>query len=368
MPDDSDWTAPGDQPADPAPPESWPRAATPAPPPAWGQPPAQPQWGQPQPQWGQPQPPGWGQPSPPQWGQPAGQAGYGGWTGMPPAAHPGVIPLRPLGVGELLDGAITTIRRYPRATLGLSAAVVTVTQVLQFLATKNFSDSLSDGSFDGTGIFGVLLGVLFGMVTGVLLSGALTVVMGQAVLGRPISLDEAWRAVRARFWALIGASLLVSVLTVIGFVLCIAPGVYAAVALSLATPALMLERQPVSAALRRSRDLVKGQFWRCCGVLILAAIISSFVSGALSLPFILAGGGFGSVFTGTADTTGDVSSAQLALSTIGGIIAGTITAPFSAGVSALLYVDRRMRAEGLDVTLAAAAATQALPPAAPPMA
>ena len=43
-------------------------------------------------------------------------------TCTPPAIapKPGIVPLRPLGVGEILDGAFTSMRRYPKATLGLS--------------------------------------------------------------------------------------------------------------------------------------------------------------------------------------------------------------------------------------------------------
>ncbi len=32
-----------------------------------------------------------------------------------------MIPLRPIGAGEILDGAFTAIRRNPRATLGVGA-------------------------------------------------------------------------------------------------------------------------------------------------------------------------------------------------------------------------------------------------------
>ena len=49
-----------------------------------------------------------------------------GWA-PPPVVKPGVIPLRPLGVGEILDGAVTTIRRNPAPMLGLSAIVAVIT-------------------------------------------------------------------------------------------------------------------------------------------------------------------------------------------------------------------------------------------------
>ena len=54
------------------------------------------------------------------------------------------------------------------------------------------------------------------------------------------------------------------------------------------------------------------------------------------------------------DTAGATTTA-LVLTQIGGGVAQTVTSPFTSGVRALLYVDRRMRAEGLDVALAAAA-------------
>ena len=52
------------------------------------------------------------------------------WTPPPPPPKPGIIPLRPLGVGEILDGAISSIRAQPRLMLGLSAVVAVITQVL----------------------------------------------------------------------------------------------------------------------------------------------------------------------------------------------------------------------------------------------
>ena len=62
-----------------------------------------------------------------------GQARYGGlpqYRGQAPAPKPGIIPLRPIGVSEMLDGAFTAIRRNPRATLGLGAVIMTIYGVI----------------------------------------------------------------------------------------------------------------------------------------------------------------------------------------------------------------------------------------------
>src|SRR6266700_7483461 len=65
---------------------------------------------------------------------PPGYGGYGApWP--PPAPKPGVIPLRPVSMGEILDGSIATIRRNPKATLGFTAVVmVASTAITTFLA------------------------------------------------------------------------------------------------------------------------------------------------------------------------------------------------------------------------------------------
>ena len=49
---------------------------------------------------------------------------------------------------------------------------------------------------------------------------------------------------------------------------------------------------------------------------------------------------------------------KVVLAAVYGGLVVTVVKPFTAGVRALLYVDRRMRAEGLDVQLAAAAAAR----------
>jgi hypothetical protein len=92
----------------------------------------------PPPGWGEPQapPPGWEPPPPPApqpgWGQFAAleQSGWQPYPQQPRppyrqlAAHkPGAIPLRPLGLGDLYDGAFKIIRYNPKATIGAAVLV-----------------------------------------------------------------------------------------------------------------------------------------------------------------------------------------------------------------------------------------------------
>ena len=312
-------------------------------------------------------------------------------AGRPPR---GVVPLRPLALGELLDGAVAVIRRCPRPVLAASAAVAAVGAVLQLLVTLSVRGPLADasagtanGSSDalanlaGAAAVATGLDLLIGIVTGALLTGVVTAVVGRAVFGDETGVRQAWDAVRPRLVPLLIVSLVIAVASYGAFfgalglvalvalasglaagliaVVLVPAGAVLAVLLyvrwSLAPAAVVLEKQSVVAALRRSSLLVSRSFWRLLGILLLAALIAGFVGLVLTLPFQL----FGlSPLRGFGGGAPDLSGGSLVLSAVAGALVATVVAPFSAGVRALLYVDRRMRAEGLDVALVAAAAAR----------
>jgi Membrane domain of glycerophosphoryl diester phosphodiesterase len=309
-----------------------------------------------------------------------------GWGGPRPERGPGVVPLRPLGLGELLDGAVAVVRRHPRPVLGLSALVAVVSTLLNIVAvsTLSFGSGLGDSDVSGAETAAQLLAYAGSSVVGFLsrtvMSGLVTVVVGQAVLGRSVTAGQAWRGVRPRLLRLVGLALLVGLLLAVTFVLPIAVAaglvlgvgtwtlwlgiplgvaggiatVWLYVRWALAGPALVLERQGVRAAMRRSAVLVKGSFWRVLGILLLSQLIAGAIGAVLQIPFFIVGAATSGLFSGGGE---DVPLGFLVLGQVGSGLTQLVLGPFLAGVVALLYVDRRMRAEGLDVSLAAAAAT-----------
>lgn len=61
---------------------------------------------------------------------------YGGWTSPPgalPTEKPGIVPLRPLSAGEVLDGGFATIRQNPKLVFGYAAAFAAVLQLARAL-------------------------------------------------------------------------------------------------------------------------------------------------------------------------------------------------------------------------------------------
>lgn len=408
MNDSPGWAPPGSSPSD-EPDHDARRQDEPAGPsvpqqPVWGanwvqrQPPAG-RWTAPT---GGPTPP----PAPPTGRAPGGRApgGWGPGRHQPPAApRPGVIPLRPLGVSEILSGAIATMRAHWRTVLGISLIVSVVTQGLATAATGLwFKDNRGSAvpSLDGPdatvgeamravgsalGESGVtlLLGVLGTIVT----TALLTVVTARAVLGRSVSSGEAWTGARRHLLQLCGLLFLIPAIAIAVVAAGMTPGLLLAAAgvdsegaalaslgglaaagvavwlwvrFSLAAPALMLEKQGILAALRRSAKLVRGAWWRVFGVQLLA-VGAAFVVGAIvevptSLVGMVVGGDHAMDWlSGKAVSVGWTF---LVVIGAGGVISSTITFPVSAGVTALLYMDQRIRREALDLELARAAGVQ----------
>ncbi len=371
--------------------------ASEGPPPAYGPPPGQFGYGQPgygQPGYGQP---GYGQPG---YGQPGqGQTGPGGWN-WTAAPAPGGIPLRPLALGDILNGAVASARRNPVATFGLTAILVTISGVISTviaLAVRSAAGTtviVQPGqtitSAQVSHFFAVFIPVF--SVTFVLaflienvLTGMLTAVIGRGVLGRKISIGEAWQV--GRIGPVLAAALLLiaipigvaaplvvvvillavahlgpaaALIGVLGGIVLFVFEILLVIRLSLTVPAVVLEKLGPWTAVKRSWRLTKGSFWRLFGILLLTGIIVGIAALVVQIPFNFlasaAGGGSGPFGTTTAAT----GVAAVIISAFGGIVASTITRPISAGVTVLLYVDLRMRREGLDLVLRNAAQTQQL--------
>ncbi|MFE2289337.1 glycerophosphoryl diester phosphodiesterase membrane domain-containing protein [Streptomyces sp. NPDC059443] len=360
------------------------------------------QWSSPAAGQNPPQQPGQQPPVPPQppqqgWGSygagpggypppaPGGPGGY--WGNHVPAAKPGVIPLRPLGLGEILDGAVTTMRKHWRAVLPISLAVAVVVQLASVLTQKlAFSGLKLDPSAAtplqdqlnalGSGLALSLANGFIQLIGTIFATAMLTMVFSRAVLGHSSSVGAAWRESRSQLPRLLGLTLLLSVGALLLFFVLILPGILAqsvglgvlgglaalglaiwlGVRFTLASPALMLEKTSVFKAFSRSSKLVKGSWWRVLGITVVTSIITSIVAGVVVLPLTLLGAAlFGGGLEGLASGTGTLSWGFLILTGIGGIIGLTITLPMQSGVTVLLYVDQRIRREALDLELARAA-------------
>lgn len=305
------------------------------------------------------------------------------------ALKPGVIPLRPLSLSDIFNGAVGYIRANPKATLGLTTVVVVITQALALILRlgpllsmgkvgAKTGEEMSTPALVGSALSTLTSGLTTALA-GILLAGMLTVVVGRAVFGAKITVGEAWQRVRGRLWALIGFSALevLAILLLVGVVAAVIAGIvvaanglaaviigiplvlaaiaaltYLLTALTFTPVAIVLERKPIMASIRRSFGLVRNHFWRVLGIRLLAGVVAAVIAGAVAVPFGIAG----QVLLIGADSSGPIILATT-LTAIGGAIGQIVTAPFTAGVTVLLYTDTRIRAEAFDLVLQTGATT-----------
>ncbi len=307
----------------------------------------------------------------------------------PPVHQPGVVPLRPLMLGDIFGGALQTVRRNPKATVGMALLVTFLFMLIPILATLVLgagnalpSFDMSDGSTTGSvvsGDLGVLLPSLisgvFSALSSIVITGLIVRVVEQAVVGRKISAAEAWACSKGRLPRLLLLTLVIGLVTLL--VIGVPVGIALAIGLTvgstpltvvlvvlaglaglgatfflyvryvlLAAPALVLEGTGVRGSFRRAAELSRGQFWRIFGIYLLASLAASLVSQVVAIPFAVLGAVSIFVLPDSWALAG-----MMLTSHVSTILTGAVVGPFTAGIVALQYLDQRFRKEGLDIEL-----------------
>jgi hypothetical protein len=98
---------------------------------------------------------------------------------------------------------------------------------------------------------------------------------------------------------LIVVDVVISVGAAIGFTLFVVPGLVFLAYFSIAPVLIKLERDDVWTSLRRSADLVRGQFWRVMAILVSVIVVTEVIAQGVSSPF------HGLAVVAVADIVGD---------------------------------------------------------------
>lgn len=317
------------------------------------------------------------------------------WT---PATRPGIVPLRPLGFGTILGRSFTALRHNPKVLLGFALGVqavslLAVTGVLVAAGIASFSrlaslqpgtddfDTVMAGSIALVGILGVVV-TLAATALGTIVQGIVVVEVSRAVVAEKLSVRLLWRRIRPVAWRLIGFGLLVTL--ALGVTVAIVFGIFFALSatagfggflialllslgliplwlwlgtkLMLVPAVISIERAPIGAAIGRSWRLMRGRFWVGLGVTVIVNASFGALAQVVSVPFSLVSTGFTTVLT----PTGDVDVATVIAFLVGGVVTQLVVFVLQcvslvvlATASSLVYVDARMRHEGLDLDLLA---------------
>jgi ABC-type multidrug transport system fused ATPase/permease subunit len=167
----------------------------------------------------------------------------------------------------------------------------------------------------------VVFALIIDLMAGTLFTGMVVELVADVQDGRrDASPGQLLRAATPVLGQLILVGIVAAIGIVIGFVLIIVPGLILITIWSVAAPVVVLENPGVLAALRRSRELVRGNGWQVFGVILVLYIVVGVVSFIIEAVADSAGSGVGIVVR---------------------VIIGVLTAPLAALAAAVLYFDLR---------------------------
>jgi hypothetical protein len=247
---------------------------------------------------------------------------------------------QPLTVGEILVAAFDLYRQQAVALWTIVAVVVIPAQALIVIVERlilSGGQSRAIGgtiyTTDSTGLLAIVV-IVVTFLSVIVTIGALSKCLLDAYTGHPSGWRHSLQFAADRVGPLAWLAIISGVLLAIGYILLIIPGIFLTISWIVAVPVVMFEGSSAFAALRRSYDLVQGRWWATFGALVLAII------ALIGIAFVL-GALLGGVST-------NHISLILVIGGIGRIIAALVTYPIVAAVSAVIYIDLRVRKEHVD--------------------
>jgi hypothetical protein len=263
--------------------------------------------------------------------------------GVPPAGRNRPLPLRQMGIGELIDGAFRLYRLEWKVLIGIVALIVIPATFIQVWVQQRVIDQAPTvGSSD---VLEQLLAVtlVFIVVELLVIQPFLVAAVARAAadiyLGEPVSIERTYRYALGRIFSILWITIISLVATLAGFILLVIPGIIAVVRLTFAPMALVVDGERGTSAISRSWRLTSGHFWRVAGALFVAGIIAAVAATILAIPGELAVQALG-------PESWPISALATALATV-------VTTPFSMLVIVLMYFDLRIRKEGFDIEVMA---------------
>lgn len=256
------------------------------------------------------------------------------------------FPIGAMSVGDVLDRALKLL--LARLPLFYAINLVVMGPLILFqIATPFLADG--DPVVLGVSSLGV---ILLALVLAPIGTAATLHVVLEEFRGKSASLGGALGFALTRFVPLLGASILAGIIVTVGFLLCIAPGVYFAVSYIFVGQVVVAEGVGGGAALSRSKELISGHRGRVFGVIVLIYLAIFAVSAAL-------GAGLQAVLPAQelVQTDGGIqvqgNPVNTVVDTLVSQLVQILFTTYLAVCTTLMYLDLRIRKEGLDLEMAA---------------
>lgn len=289
-----------------------------------------------------------------------------------------MIPMRPLGFGEIVDGALQLYRR----DFGLYYLIALVAAfpgyVLVLVSGVDLASIAPTPGEDAAEAFAAMAPAFAVTLAAAAMAWvgwiAVGVAMVERIGERPASPGHAYRGAFRHLPSTLGATVVaLLIFAVLFFGVILAGGVVSAIfvrsgspagligsavfmlvmAATVAAlwmgatfgilPAVIIERRGPMGALGRSLSLCRSGLLRVTGIMVVAMIINVAPSFGVTALF-----GMGDLFT-SPDAVGEINATEQWLMNTIDLVVGPLTTPFMVGSIMVLFHDRRVRSEAFDL-------------------
>ena len=130
-------------------------------------------------------------------------------------------------------------------------------------------------------------------------------------------------------------------------------GAYFGTKLAFVPTIILLERLTIVGAIRRSWQLTKGNFWRTLGTQLLISVIINIAAQVITAPIGFVLGIAGALVNPNSDPQAFITTMIVTYAIVGilSIVVGAVGLVMQSSAYSLIYIDIRMRREGLDLEL-----------------
>lgn len=255
---------------------------------------------------------------------------------------------RPLGIIELIDQGFHIYRSH-----FLTLFMIALVPYVLFGAMQGYGTAMV-GPVDpkavdpNQALMSIVVSLVGALVMAVgqwMAAAASTQAVSGAVLQRPIAFGGAYAAVGNRIGPFIVLLIQLVLVYTAGLLACCIGIIPASILTSLAIAALMIERLAPSDAILRSYTMVKADFWRAAGLLILMGLISLVVVGGVTTAIEVAKGFVPATNNPTNPMYIGLTVGAQALTSV----VAAFVAPLATAVTTLYYFDLRVRNEAFDL-------------------
>jgi hypothetical protein len=276
----------------------------------------------------------------------------------PPGSTPGPMRdmrarLRPMGIGDILDETFRLYRENFMLFVATCAVLEVPVQIINFLlrlstpvaAPLTPSPSLTPAQTSAlaAGSAASSIGALIEAFAAAIITAALAVAISNRYLNRSVTVGDAYRATMNRLGPLLLAIVWAGVrLILLGIACIVLIGIpfliYFAVAWSLLSQVVMLENVGGGSASGRSRELIRGYWWKALGLFVVVWLLVVILT---SIPAVVIGAILGS-------GAGSLA-VRLLITGIVSLIIGVLVRPIPIAATTLLFYDLKIRKEAFDL-------------------